>query len=336
MDRSSRALLRHLAKGLPLVLAPFGGLFISGFSLCGPCGGDPPPVESQHAISMAQHDALITEGSTIDPDACELLCRELRRGDAGVSGDGSGPDAGPSFSNDGTWSCSLDRVEAEEILTCVSRQFGGGCIGGRRPQGLVAAGPSGVDVGAWLAEVGHLEAASIPAFAELAVELGLHRAPHRLARTARISADDERRHARIVSGLAARFGAAPAPVRRNAVAPRSLSAIAEDNAVEGCVREAFGALVAAHQASSAADPHVRAAFSGIARDEARHALFSFALHDWAVDRLGARHARELDALRREELVRARASLTDATPARRRVLGLPDATRSADMLSLLAA
>ena len=52
---------------------------------------------------------------------------------------------------------------------------------------------------------------------------------------------------------------------------RELEAIAIENAVEGCVRESFGALLATWQAKTAGDARVRAAMKRIARDETRHA-----------------------------------------------------------------
>jgi hypothetical protein len=328
MDRSSRALLRRIAIGLPFVVAPLGGALLVGFSGCGPCPGPPPPVVTMHAISGAQHTSLIG-ASGIDPDACAALCRQLRAGDAGS------PDAGSAFEN-GSWQCSVDRVEPDEILTCSFQEFTPGCIGGRRPQGLIAARPRGSDVGAWLARTAHLEAASVPAFEELATELARHGAPRRLSDVARASASDERRHAVVVEALAGCWGARPARVQRAETSHRSLSAIAEDNAIEGCVREAFGALVAAHQASAAQDPVVRAAFASIARDEARHALFSFALHDWARDRLGARASRGLEERRRAELEALRAVAVEPSLGERVLLGLPDATRTVDLVAALAA
>ncbi len=334
MDRSSRSLLRRIALGLPLAAAPFGGLLISGFTLCGPCGA-PAPIESMHVIALAQHDTLITPSGTIDPNACSTICTELRRGDAGLAADGALADGGVIVVNDGSWRCTLDRVEPDEVLTCISQEPAFGCGSGRRPQALVPSRRAGADVGAWLAEVAHLEAASVPAFDELAAELALHGAPSMLMRIARESADDERAHARMVASLAERLGARPAPVQRGEIAPRSLVALAEDNAAEGCVREAFGALAAAHQAAASNDARVRAVFTCIVRDEARYALFSFALHDWASERLGARSAARLEEGRREELARIASEIAEPGVERAAVLGLPDATRAAEMVALLA-
>jgi hypothetical protein len=63
---------------------------------------------------------------------------------------------------------------------------------------------------------------------------------------------------------------APAPPAR------SLEELAVENAVEGCVRETYGALTAIWQARTAKDPSVAAAVRRIARDETRHAALSWA------------------------------------------------------------
>ncbi|MDQ3370499.1 MAG: ferritin-like domain-containing protein, partial [Myxococcota bacterium] len=60
---------------------------------------------------------------------------------------------------------------------------------------------------------------------------------------------------------------------------RSLAAIAHENAIEGCVREAYGALVATYQAERAA-PALRAVFRRIAADERRHAALAEDVHAW--------------------------------------------------------
>jgi hypothetical protein len=83
--------------------------------------------------------------------------------------------------------------------------------------------------------------------------------------------------------------------------------MARENAVEGCVNETFGALVAAWQAAHARDASRRRSFARIAADEARHAALSWAVARWAEGRLdsGARArvaaaaARAARALRKE-------------------------------------
>src|SRR5439155_17831135 len=91
--------------------------------------------------------------------------------------------------------------------------------------------------------------------------------------------------------LARRFGGAYAPPTVHAREARSLEGIAVDNAVEGCVRETYGALVATYQAENAKDAAVRAAMKRIAREEIRHAALSWQLDGWLAGRLD-RAARE--------------------------------------------
>jgi hypothetical protein len=62
---------------------------------------------------------------------------------------------------------------------------------------------------------------------------------------------------------------------------RPLEDVAVENAVEGCVRETWGAVLASWQSRTAADPEIRAAFASIARDEMRHAALAWSIHRWA-------------------------------------------------------
>ena len=115
------------------------------------------------------------------------------------------------------------------------------------------------------------------------------RAPEALLVRVHRARADEVAHARITTALAERFGARPPAPRvsgaRDPHAPDALLQLALENAAEGCVREAYGALVAAHQASHATDAGVREAFARIAVDEAAHAELSFALDEWLSPRL---------------------------------------------------
>lgn len=151
---------------------------------------------------------------------------------------------------------------------------------GRRPEALALVGDApGDDVGGELAAMAELEAASVPAFERLARELVAHGAPAALVARARAAARDEIRHARAMTALATRHGATPRAIAIGELPIRSLEAIAIENAVEGCVREAYGALVATFQAERAA-PALRRVFRSIARDERRHAALSEAVAAW--------------------------------------------------------
>jgi hypothetical protein len=67
--------------------------------------------------------------------------------------------------------------------------------------------------------------------------------------------------------------------------------------VEGCIRETFGALVAAWQASHAADPEIACALQKVARDELRHAALSWAIARWSESALSAAERASIAAAR---------------------------------------
>jgi len=211
---------------------------------------------------------------------------------------------------------------------------------GRRPSGLLAArrgdarakktrsedlnanAPERV-VGDYLAGAAELEAASVTAFEFLAGELEAHGAPADLIAAARKSGQEERRHTRSMSALAKRFGGEFKAPRVRARRPRSLRAMAIENAVEGCVREAFGALVATHQAACASDARVRRAMRKIAVDETSHAALAFRVGAWIEGRLDAMAARSVRAsIRRAGKRLLRDAATPVHPALARELGLP--------------
>jgi rubrerythrin len=210
------------------------------------------------------------------------------------------------------------------------------CFTGRRPEGLTLGEPSGDDkVGRYLASVAYLEAASVHAFERLTRELTTHDAPAPLRDASRRAVRDERRHARMMRRLAARYGVAVPPVTSGPRAMRSLEDIAVENAVEGCVRETFGAAAAIIQARRAADPDVRRTMASIARDETRHATLAWGVASWLDTRLGAR-ARASVAARRRDAIKAlaREAAIDPFPAVRFRLGVPSAAEGRRLLSAL--
>ena len=160
-------------------------------------------------------------------------------------------------------------------------------ICGRRTHGVGPAAALGDDaIGHALAQMAALEAASIPAFARLSRELAAHHAPPSLIRSAERARRDEVRHAATMLGLArARGGSVGRVARRSVRGVRPLAALAIENAVEGCVRETWGAAVARFQAEGAADPALRRAMAVIARDEARHAALAWRVQRWAMSKL---------------------------------------------------
>jgi tRNA isopentenyl-2-thiomethyl-A-37 hydroxylase MiaE len=208
---------------------------------------------------------------------------------------------------------------------------------GRVPAGLERAQTARARsaLGAYFAATAHLEAASVHAFRRLHRELAEHRAPGRLLRAARRAQRDEVRHAHQTGRMARRFGGAPVrPVVKH-LPTRALDVVAIENAVEGCVRETFGALVASFQAAHAEDATIARMMSSIARDETRHAALSWSVARWAWGKLdaGARaqlvaRCREaIEALRRE----ADSGATGELAAR---AGLPSAEQHRALVSAL--
>ena len=226
-------------------------------------------------IGSAASCGFPTDGGPISTELCTKLC-------------------GPSSGNQPTTYCT---IEDATHLRC------GSFCTGRVPEGLRA--PSVVHTSAvaeFFARAAYLEAASIDAFYILHDELKAHGAPLALRRASLRAAEDEVRHARMTAGLARRFGGTveDAVVVRGPV--RSLFAIALENAVEGCVRETWGAVLAAWQAEHAEDRLVRAALRTIAEDEARHALLGWKVAAWAED--------QLEAVERQRVQSARSRAID--------------------------
>ena len=155
------------------------------------------------------------------------------------------------------------------------------CVG-RRPEGLIikdrVEGRS--ELGRFLGEVARLEESAVAAFRFLAEELRFHGAPQRLIDACINAADDEARHTVQMTELATRFGARPQPPCFEPQTVRPLFEVALENAIEGCVRETYGALVGVHQSLQAEDAQIRNTMRGIAEDETRHASVSWQIAAW--------------------------------------------------------
>lgn len=211
------------------------------------------------------------------------------------------------------------------------------CVGGRAPPGLASLSKVGDSAGAWVARMAELETAAVLAFNQLSDELEVH-GLHAHAHHARLAALDEVRHAQAVTRLALRMGHCPAPLRlAGTPEPRSLEALALDNAGEGCGRELYGATLNQWQATHATDASVRHVMGSIAVEERQHAEWSFALAQTLEARLPlalrrrAREAQErtLALLGAEEVpraVREPLGLMDGEEASRTVKRLLDDAR----------
>jgi rubrerythrin len=163
-------------------------------------------------------------------------------------------------------------------VSCAGDAFEWLCEG-RRPIGHVELEGDAGGVGDYLARCAHLEEAAVIAFETLGGRLEGWGAPDALVRRCRVAAADERRHARLVTALARARGAEP-PTAMVLLASPTRVEVAIDNAVEGCVHEAWAAVQARHLASHALDPEVARTYGEIAVDESRHAQLAWDLHAW--------------------------------------------------------
>lgn len=304
--------------------------------------------DEKGVIADANGDAtfIVTSCGTLVPrntlGGCNPVCfpldagalAALDAGDAGLFGTQCNSLCGPTQcgSCGGSWSsCQPTEDGGVSLIQCNCPLFTG-----RRPEGLLASPPGGgTPLGAYFAEIARLEAASVDAFRHLRRELIAHGAPRRLVKAAERAARDEIRHARMTRALAARYGGGAMEAKVESRPVRSLEAIAVENAVEGCVHEAFGALVAHWQAVAAMDPVIRAAMARIARDETRHAALAFQVDGWICGRLG-KGARERVSVARERALGALAFDEPEAPAAIRAkLGLPTSAQSRFLVDQLA-
>jgi len=270
--------LRHLFQqiviaGLPVTAACVGGIDEDKYQVGSTeCGITRYAADTVVDVPAPPPMMLRLNACRVDADACRAVCSEVMRG----------------------WEISAspntcDVTFPGRVEVSMTWSLGESCGVGRKPAGLVPArcidAPNAI--GAYLADAAWLEAVSVYAFVQLARELEHHGAPRMLVRLAQAAARDEVRHAALVGQLAARYGARP-PVAEVALpAMRSLDEIAVENAVEGCVRETWGAVVALWQSNTASDPAIRDAFRLIARDEARHAALAWAVDQWIATKLDA-------------------------------------------------
>lgn len=201
----------------------------------------------------------------------------------------------------------------------------GPCGVGRIP-GETATCPRGETVAERLAMQAYYEAASVDAFLRLARVLASSAhgdAPPvgRLIRRVEAAAADEARHASLFADLARAHGAIaarPPPLAMDT----SLVALAIENAIEGQVRETYGALVALHQAKHATTPELRAAFAAIADDEISHASLSWDLAEWFDGVLSSADRARVGAARAEAVASLRDGATRDYDDVDAALGMP--------------
>ncbi len=222
------------------------------------------------------------------------------------------------------------------VETVRVREGAANCVAGRRGEGIALPPAAQAEtLGAYLAQMAGLEAASVLAFERLAQELSAFGAPAALVRKAQRAARDEVGHAAAMARLARRFGAVVGPVRCDALPTRTPVEVAVENAAEGCVRETFGALQATFQASRATEPSLARVFRTIARDETRHAALAWEVAAWLDGLLTATQRAAVATARRRSLRRLRRGLAHSPPSWLAAAGLPQADEAAALMDAVA-
>ncbi len=281
-----------------------------------------PPDETPMAATTT--DATGTGGSTTtgamltDDEICMMVCAGKAPGE---------------YLN----SCAIKPPNAEGNIP-VECTFASICVGRRHP--CVRSFGDRADLGpaaAWLARAAHDEAASVHAFLALAVELAAHDAPAELLARMHRAADDERRHAALTTALAHAHGATITTPSITDTPGRDLLALAVDNMVEGCVRETWAALEAAHQARHAHTPEIRSHYASIATDEAQHAELAWSIHTWLIGQLNPAEQAMVAAARHAAVRQLQTSLAaHADEPELLALGLPGRNTALHLLAGLDA
>lgn len=229
-------------------------------------------------------------------------------------------------------SCGTLRTDAgTEEFRC------GYCASGRRSEGLDEPDhrAPGNEVGAFLANCATLECASVTAFDRLHDKLADLGAPASLLHQLLVAADEERDHTARMTDAARAWGVHPEEPHFAPTAPRTRASLALENMVEGCVRETYGALVAAWQGAHATDRDLAQLFTHLADDEARHAALSWSLHAWLAEGLSDDERCRLDDAREATIAALEADALRPLPScLQDTVGLPNAAAQRALLGAL--
>lgn len=340
-ERDFKRLLRRIVLGVsatPLMLLPGCGRS----QLVGDFAPDASVIPSQDSGVIIRRDAGVDAG--VMPDAGMDGGWNVLWSDCGLVRTPDGvflPDSGVMLSAaDCVALCGPSRWNGFPVTECTAVSatelacWDDFCAIGRLAEGVASHWRGAALTGAFANMASH-EAAAVVAFEQLAEEVRVHSLPESLRRGALRAANEERRHTRLVGGLAHQLGGQFGISRERPTELRSLEALALDNAVEGCVRETFGAMIGAYQSEHARDPQVRAVLASVAEDELGHGAWSWTLGEELERRLPVSSRRRVREARDEALASmAHGLLARRTSLERRELGLPDESRLETMASAL--
>lgn len=322
---------------LPLAEIVVATLVLAASGCCSNVEEEPWSADAVGELEGADMDAIRSEHTTPE-DRCAAACVEVMQATDGryiSMGDVTMCEAFRIEPVDGEPEDPWDPSYSSVAIMCTAEGTYIPFCTGRRPLGHREAAIAVASAGEWFAIHAHLEAAAVAAFDELAAWLEDRGAPPELIARCRAARADEVDHAARMAKQARRRGAS-VPKLEATLAPDDLLSVALHNAVEGCVSEAFAAVVARHQAEHADDRELRELFTILAEDELRHGQLAWDLHAWLLDQLTpAQRGRVLTA-QAEALAalprQARAG-AEATPTS---LGWPDPERAEALAERFAA
>lgn len=202
---------------------------------------------------------------------------------------------------------------------------------GRRPEHFADVASGGTLRG-HLVRAMHHEAESVRAFERIARELRAHGAPAELWGAAERAAIEERDHAE----RCARLVGERAEIAQDQLPVRSLFELAIDNVQEGCIGEAYAALVATVQARTAVDATLRAHFAAIAADELAHAALAHAIAEWIDAALSPVQRARVAEARGAAITALSGSLDAPAVEATRALGLPTGDLARRLLAVVSA
>src|SRR5690606_36361264 len=110
--------------------------------------------------------------------------------------------------------------------------------------------------------------------------------------------------------------------------------LALENAQEGCIREAFGALEMRLQYILVDDPEIAATLQRISADETFHAELSWAIDAWAQQHLTADEQQAVGTAIQQALDTLRSEVASRTAAQAQAMNIPNRQRGLAILDAM--
>ena len=147
------------------------------------------------------------------------------------------------------------------------------------------------DLGGYFAQAAQEEGTAVFAFQEFLTHLKKWNAPSELQDRCQEIIQEEINHTLMMAALAQKHGCKEAFVHFPMHKEVSLFEFAKHNALVGCLDETWAAALAQYQADNT--PRYHEIFAEIAKDEHKHAQYSWDVHQWLMSQLSASERTEI-------------------------------------------